>query len=399
MFTSDSVDGDYTYRRSFRPNGNMSRDDTLFKDDDGKAYFVSAANENADSDAVRADGRLPDIARQITTLLAGQLARGAGDVQGGRPLLLDHLGGDRLGLRTRPSTRRRRRSKARGARCRNLGNAHDLRHAVGVRHPGVRDAARRPYIYAGDRWQDPDLGSSKYIWLPLKVTRPEVSSLDYYPDWQLNSRPASGRAGDEHGSCRRAAGRCSASTAKRPQARTATPPTRSTTPRRRSGTRTTAARNRRSRTRSSSISARATSSRTALPAAPGRQSERPGEGLRVLRERLEDRLRHARSRPAPSAAARRRPASICRPRRDATSAFARSARSTARRTRASPNSTSQARRSDRGGAAQQSGSMQMRSSLPELSSQRSPTTSCRVSCCDRSSESHIVMHPEQISIG
>ena len=26
----------------------MSRDDTLFKDDDGKAYFISAANENAD---------------------------------------------------------------------------------------------------------------------------------------------------------------------------------------------------------------------------------------------------------------------------------------------------------------------------------------------------------------
>ena len=25
------------------------------------------------------------------------------------------------------------------------------------------------YIYAGDRWQDPDLAGSKYIWLPLKL--------------------------------------------------------------------------------------------------------------------------------------------------------------------------------------------------------------------------------------
>ena len=32
----------------FQPNGNMSRDDSLFKDDDGKAYFMSAANNNAD---------------------------------------------------------------------------------------------------------------------------------------------------------------------------------------------------------------------------------------------------------------------------------------------------------------------------------------------------------------
>jgi hypothetical protein len=37
VFTSDSVDGDCTQVRHLRPNDNMSRDDTLFKDDDGKA--------------------------------------------------------------------------------------------------------------------------------------------------------------------------------------------------------------------------------------------------------------------------------------------------------------------------------------------------------------------------
>jgi len=48
VFSSSTVDGNYTYHRSFRPNNNMSRDDTLFRDDDGKAYFISAANSNAD---------------------------------------------------------------------------------------------------------------------------------------------------------------------------------------------------------------------------------------------------------------------------------------------------------------------------------------------------------------
>jgi hypothetical protein len=48
VFTSATVDGNYTLSSHFQPNGNMSRDDTLFKDDDGKAYFISAANENAD---------------------------------------------------------------------------------------------------------------------------------------------------------------------------------------------------------------------------------------------------------------------------------------------------------------------------------------------------------------
>jgi hypothetical protein len=56
---SSSVDGDYTYQGSFRPMvdsgvmdhdkpGYMSRDCGLFVDDDQKAYFISATNENYD---------------------------------------------------------------------------------------------------------------------------------------------------------------------------------------------------------------------------------------------------------------------------------------------------------------------------------------------------------------
>jgi beta-xylosidase len=45
---SSTVDGNYTYQGSFRPLGHMSRDITLFKDDDGAAYMISAARENYD---------------------------------------------------------------------------------------------------------------------------------------------------------------------------------------------------------------------------------------------------------------------------------------------------------------------------------------------------------------
>ncbi len=57
--TASTVDGDYTYQGSFRPlsasdvmdhgkPGYMSRDCGLFVDDDQKAYFISASNENYD---------------------------------------------------------------------------------------------------------------------------------------------------------------------------------------------------------------------------------------------------------------------------------------------------------------------------------------------------------------
>lgn len=45
---SDHITGPYKYLHSFRPNGNMSRDMTLFVDRDGKAYEIYSSRENYD---------------------------------------------------------------------------------------------------------------------------------------------------------------------------------------------------------------------------------------------------------------------------------------------------------------------------------------------------------------
>ena len=44
--TSDSPTGKFTYLGSFRPNGEDSRDQTIFKDDDGKAYHIYSSEWN-----------------------------------------------------------------------------------------------------------------------------------------------------------------------------------------------------------------------------------------------------------------------------------------------------------------------------------------------------------------
>jgi hypothetical protein len=54
-----------------------------------------------------------------------------------------------------------------------------------VRRRKTAHPPRGAYIYAGDRWQDPDLKSSKYIWLPLKVNGGQFV-LDYHDSWQLD---------------------------------------------------------------------------------------------------------------------------------------------------------------------------------------------------------------------
>jgi len=45
--TADKPEGPYTFIESMRPNGQMSRDMTLFKDEDGKAYHIFSSEMNA----------------------------------------------------------------------------------------------------------------------------------------------------------------------------------------------------------------------------------------------------------------------------------------------------------------------------------------------------------------
>ncbi len=69
---STSPTGPFTYRGSFRPNNNMSRDCTTFVDTDGTGYFISAANENADLIVYRLTQDYKSIASQVVTLWPGQ---------------------------------------------------------------------------------------------------------------------------------------------------------------------------------------------------------------------------------------------------------------------------------------------------------------------------------------
>ncbi|MGW8765186.1 RICIN domain-containing protein [Streptomyces sp. NPDC055815] len=68
---SSTVDGDYTYQGSFRPLGHESRDMTLFRDDDGSAYLISAANDNADLHVYRLTADYTNVQSQVQTLFPG----------------------------------------------------------------------------------------------------------------------------------------------------------------------------------------------------------------------------------------------------------------------------------------------------------------------------------------
>ncbi|MBQ4043348.1 MAG: family 43 glycosylhydrolase [Clostridia bacterium] len=70
--TSDTPDGEFIYRGSFRPYGNMSRDCTLFLDDDGDAYFLSASRDNADMKVYRLAEDYMNVDEEVRTLFQGE---------------------------------------------------------------------------------------------------------------------------------------------------------------------------------------------------------------------------------------------------------------------------------------------------------------------------------------
>ena len=63
---SDAVDGDYSYQGSFRPlDTYMSRDITVYVDDDGAGYMISSANENRDLNVYRLTADYTQVAQLV----------------------------------------------------------------------------------------------------------------------------------------------------------------------------------------------------------------------------------------------------------------------------------------------------------------------------------------------
>jgi hypothetical protein len=183
VFTSSKVDGEYRFERSFRPNSNMSRDDTLFRDDDGRAYFISAANENKDLIIYELSDDYLTIKQQLVTLWPSNWREA--------PALFKHAG---LYYLVTSGATGWDPNQAKYATATNLkgpwsalanlgdGTTYDTQSNYVIPIQGSKTTT---FVFSADRWQDPDLVSSKYVFLPLKVHGATLR-LDYYDEWQLN---------------------------------------------------------------------------------------------------------------------------------------------------------------------------------------------------------------------
>ena len=167
---SDRPEGPYKYLHSVKPNGNMSRDMTLFKDEDNKAYLIySSENNNTMQVCLLSDDYLiPTIT--YSRILINRRREGpalfksdgkywliSSDCTGWSPNAATYAVADRpLGP-----------YKEYGNPC--TGPGADT--TFGAQSTFVLPLAGKKdqFIFMADRWNKLDLERSTYLWLPLTI--------------------------------------------------------------------------------------------------------------------------------------------------------------------------------------------------------------------------------------
>jgi hypothetical protein len=180
--TSSTVDGNYTYRGSFRPLGNDSRDMTVFRDDDGAAYLISATKVNADLNIYRLNSEYTGVTSLVRTLWAGSYREA--------PAMFKRNGVYFLVTSAATSWQPNQQKYATASSITgtwsglsNFGDSIAYGSQAAYVLP-VQGSSATSYLYMGDRWAGAWSGKvndSRYVWLPLTFGSNTSLSMKWYP--------------------------------------------------------------------------------------------------------------------------------------------------------------------------------------------------------------------------
>lgn len=181
---SDTVDGDYTWRGSFRPLGShMSRDITVFVDTDGAGYMISAARENYDLHIYRLTADYTGIASLVANPWpGGHREAPALFKRGGVYFMLTSgaTGWDPNQQQYATATD----ITGPWSAMKNVGDATTYGSQTAYVLP-VQGGSGTSYLYMGDRWGNSFRGTvndSRYVWLPLTFSDSTTMAMSWSPE-------------------------------------------------------------------------------------------------------------------------------------------------------------------------------------------------------------------------
>ncbi|MEV4172944.1 RICIN domain-containing protein [Nonomuraea sp. NPDC049709] len=176
---SNTVDGAYTYLRSFRPLGHMSRDITAFVDTDGTGYMISAADENYDLHVYRLSADYTDVATLARMWDGDHREAPAMFKRNGVYFLLTSGATGWQPNQAKYATA----TSITGpwSAWQNAGDSLTFGSQPAYVLP-VQGTSGTSYLYLGDRWAGAwggPVNDSRYVWLPIQFTGNTAMSLSY----------------------------------------------------------------------------------------------------------------------------------------------------------------------------------------------------------------------------
>ena len=184
---SEKVTGPYRFIKSFRPNGNMSRDMTLFVDDDGSAYHVYASDENYDLRIAKlSDDFLSPTAEDTLLFRAHREAPALFKSHGMYYLITSGCTGwapNKATLHTAHSLwgpwQLSEQNPMRGPDA-------DLTFGAQSTYVLPVQGSAGKFIFIADKWNPKNLIDSRYIWLPVSFAVAGTPYVQWIEEWKLN---------------------------------------------------------------------------------------------------------------------------------------------------------------------------------------------------------------------
>lgn len=165
---SNTPQGPYHYLRSLRPNGQMSRDMTVFKDDNGKAYLIYTSENNNTMHVTPLTDDYLSVEPGFNRILVGQRREAPAVLKNkGRYYLITSLcsGWD-------PNAATYAVADSMMGNWTQMGNpciGDDSATTFHTQSAFVLPLADGRFLFMADRWNKTDLEKSGYLWLPLEI--------------------------------------------------------------------------------------------------------------------------------------------------------------------------------------------------------------------------------------
>jgi Glycosyl hydrolases family 43 len=172
---SDLPMGPFQYLGSMRPNGQMARDMTLFRDDDESAWLLYTSEDNASMQVCRLSDDYLHPTAEYTRILIGQRREAPAVFKhGGKYYLItsQSSGWDPNAADYAVADSMMGDWTAQGNPCVGPGAETTFQAQGTYVLPVEGDAGR--FLLLADRWNKTDLERSGYLWLPLRVEEGRV---------------------------------------------------------------------------------------------------------------------------------------------------------------------------------------------------------------------------------